>query len=81
MGWGTTAGGGPAPPAGSTGGAHVGDIFMSLIHTCGFCQANPLDYLTEIDRHADQVASNPGDWMPWNYRQTLTAAVVSPAAP
>jgi transposase len=62
-------------------GAHVGDIFMSLIHTCGFCRANPLEYLTEIDRHADEVASNPGDWMPWNYRQTLTATAVSPAAP
>ncbi len=62
-------------------GAQVGDIFMSLIHTCGFCKANPLDYLTEIERHADQVAANPGKWMPWNYRQTLAAADISPPAP
>ena len=61
-------------------GAHVGDIFMSLIHTCGFCGTNPHDYLTEIDRHADQVASNPGDWMPWNYQQTLAGTATSPAA-
>ena len=60
-------------------GAHVGDIFMSLIHTCGFCRANPLDYLTEIDRHANQVASHPSDWMPWNYQQTLAGAAASPA--
>ena len=33
-------------------GAHVGDMFMSLIHTCELCGANPFDYLTELDRHA-----------------------------
>jgi len=32
-------------------GAHVGDIFMSLIHTCQFCGADPFDYLTELQRH------------------------------
>ena len=30
-------------------GAHVGDLFMSLIHTCELCGANPFDYLTELD--------------------------------
>jgi hypothetical protein len=55
-------------------GAHVGDVFMSLIHTCEFCGGNPFDYLTELDCHADQAASNPQDWMPWNYCQTLAAA-------
>jgi len=52
-------------------GAHVGDMFMSLIATCELCGANPFDYLTELDRHADRAASNPGEWMPWNYRETL----------
>ena len=52
-------------------GAHVGDVFMSLIHTCELCGANPFDYLTELDRHADEAAANPQNWMPWNYRQTL----------
>jgi hypothetical protein len=52
-------------------GAHVGDIFMSLIYTCELCEANPFDYLTELERHADRAASNPRDWMPWNYRETL----------
>ncbi len=28
-------------------GARMGDLFMSLIHTCGLCGANPFDYLTE----------------------------------
>jgi len=52
-------------------GAHVGDVFMSLIHTCELCGANPFDYLTELDRHACHAASHPADWMPWNYRETL----------
>ena len=49
-------------------GAHVGDVFMSLIHTCQLCQVNPFDYLTEIQRHRGAVASAPEAWMPWNYR-------------
>ena len=61
-------------------GAEVGDLFMSLIYTCALCDANPFDYLTELDRHADQLASHPADWMPWNYRQTLAAREPMPAA-
>jgi hypothetical protein len=51
-------------------GAHVGDMFMSLIATCELCGANPFDYLTELDRHADRATADPADWMPWNYRAT-----------
>ncbi len=47
-------------------GARVGDLFMSLIHTCESCGGNPFDYLTQLQRHADEVARNPGRWMPWN---------------
>ena len=61
-------------------GAHVGDVFMSLIHTCELCGANPFDYLTELERHADEAASNPRDWMPWNYRQALDGDVTAVAA-
>jgi len=28
--------------------------------------ANPFDYLTELERHVDQAALNPANWMPWN---------------
>ncbi len=52
-------------------GAHVGDLFMSLIHTCELSGANPFAYLTALQRHADALASHPASWMPWNYRQTL----------
>jgi transposase len=52
-------------------GAQVGDLFMSLIHTCQLCGANSFDYLTELQRHAQKLATNPAEWMPWNYRETL----------
>jgi len=56
-------------------GAEVGDLFMSLIHTCQLCGANSFDYLTELQRHAQKLATNPAEWMPWNYRETLERIV------
>jgi hypothetical protein len=53
-------------------GARVGDLFMSLIYTCQLNEVNPFDYLTQLQRHADQVAASPEVWMPWNYRAALT---------
>jgi transposase len=53
-------------------GARVGDLFMSLIYTCQLNEANPFDYLTQLQRHADQVGASPEVWMPWNYREALT---------
>jgi len=49
-------------------GAHVGDLFMSLIHTCQLNDVNPFEYLTELQRHAEELADQPENWMPWNYR-------------
>ncbi len=57
-------------------GAQVGDLFMSLIHTCELCGANSFDYLTELRRHAQELAANPAAWMPWNYHETLGCAGV-----
>jgi transposase len=54
-------------------GARVGDLFMSLIYTCELNGVNPFDYLTELERNADKLASKPSDWMPWNYHATLAA--------
>ena len=53
-------------------GALVGDCLMSLIYTAQQNGVNPFDYLNELQRHADQVATNPARWLPWNYRQNLT---------
>ncbi len=55
-------------------GARVGDLYMSLIHTCELSGANPFDYLVALQTSAEQLAAQPGDWMPWNYRQTLDVA-------
>ena len=60
-------------------GAHVGDIFMSLIHTAELCQANPFDYLVALQKHADAVETDPPAWMPWNYTDAL--ARLDPNAP
>ena len=56
-------------------GARVGDLFMSLIHTCELNDVNPFDYLTQVQKHAEAVASSPADWMPWTYRQTLALSL------
>jgi transposase len=48
-------------------GSEVGDLFMSLIHTCELAGANAFDYLAELQRHARELADNPSAWMPWNY--------------
>lgn len=52
-------------------GAQVGDLYMSLIHTCELNGVPPFDYLTELQRHAEEVRVNPASWMPWNYHQAL----------
>jgi transposase len=57
-------------------GAQVGDLFMTLIHTCQLAGVNSFDYLIELQRHAKELAANPAEWMPWNYRQILERAGV-----
>jgi transposase len=52
-------------------GAHVGDVFMTLIHTAELHHQNPFEYLTALQRNYKAVAEKPADWMPWNYRRTL----------
>lgn len=52
-------------------GARVGDLFMSLIYTCELNGVNPFHYLNELQRHAEDVAEQPEQWLPWNYGQTL----------
>lgn len=61
-------------------GAEVGDLFMSLIQTCRLSDANPFDYLTELQRHRRELFRSPAEWMPWNYRNTLERGVASRAA-
>ena len=60
-------------------GADVADLYTSLIYTCELNGVNPLDYLNELERHADELASHPEQWMPWNYRTTLAELVSIPS--
>jgi len=59
-------------------GAEVGDLYMSLIHTCELNDVNPLDYLTQLQRHAEELAAKPAGWMPWNYRVALERSLSNP---
>ena len=61
----------------TTNGAEVGDLFMSLIHTCELNEVNPFEYLIELQKHAEELTQHPADWMPWNYRQALPQAGTS----
>ena len=52
-------------------GAHVGDVFMSLIHSAELNGVQPFDYLTALLRHHREVEDAPAAWMPWNHAATL----------
>ena len=52
-------------------GAYVGDMFMSIIHTCNLAGVNPFDYITDLQKHSSEVFKNPRNWMPWNYKAML----------
>ena len=65
----------------SLAGARVGDVFMSLIHTAELNGIAPFAYLVALQRHQQDVALDPSEWLPWNYEATLTElrARASPA--
>jgi len=52
-------------------GALVGDVYMSIIHTCELCHINPFVYLQALQIHSKDVMEHPALWLPWNYRQQL----------
>ena len=52
-------------------GAFIGDMFMSLIHTCALNGVNAFDYLTELQKNSSKVFKNPSEWLPWNYKESL----------
>jgi transposase len=55
-------------------GARVGDVFMSLIHTCQLHRVNPFEYLRALQEHGQEVAKDVGRWLPWNYTEALPSA-------
>jgi len=62
-------------------GAHVGDVFMSLIHTAELGDVDPFDYLVAVQRHHEEGADRPGDWLPWTYKETLARLAKGPDPP
>src|SRR5712691_6334824 len=60
-------------------GAQMGDLFMSLIHTCELNGVNPFDYLNELQRHSEDLKRHPSECMPCNYDEAL-ARPATPAA-
>jgi transposase len=56
-------------------GAYIGDLFMSLIHTCTLNHVNPFHYLTTLQKNSSELFKNPKRWLPWNYQ----GALVNPA--
>jgi hypothetical protein len=61
----------------SVNGARVGDLFMSLIHTCELNSVNPFDYMTELQKHANELSSHPEGRVPWKYLDKLQTAEAS----
>jgi transposase len=54
-------------------GAHIGDIFISIIQTCIQAKVNLFEYLTLLQKNTKRVFQEPKDWLPWNYKETLAA--------
>lgn len=53
-------------------GARVGDMFMSLIHSCELNGVRPYEYIVALLRHHGKAAEAPAEWMPWNYHEALS---------
>ncbi len=49
-------------------------------HHCELNKANPFDYLTELQKHSEELKQKPSEWMPWNYRETLVRLATPTAA-
>lgn len=52
-------------------GAYIGDLFMSLIHTCRLNGINPFHYLIALQKHKSRLFKKPQNYMPWNYHLAI----------
>ena len=55
-------------------GARIGDMFMSLIHTCRLKRVNPFADLLALANHPEEVKARPSAWRPWNYPKPETTS-------
>ena len=56
-------------------GAYIGDLFMSLIHTCNLMKINPFKYLVALQKYSASIFKNPSRWMSWNYKNALALEI------
>jgi hypothetical protein len=56
-------------------GAYIGDLFMSIIHTCRLSMVNPFDYLVALQKKSSEVFRNPQKWLPWNYKNEASSSL------
>jgi hypothetical protein len=52
------------------------DMFASRNARDSVMVTNSFDYLTELQRYAQELTANLGAWMPWNYRGAIERAGV-----
>lgn len=67
-------------------GAEVGDVLLSMVRTSVKNGIDPVEYLSAVATHADNVRLSPESWLPWTYQKTLgtlnsLAATAQPSAP
>jgi len=62
-------------------GAHIADLFMTLIYTCELNRINPFRYLTDLQRHAAEAQADPSQWLPWNFQTQLQPSPTEPGDP
>jgi hypothetical protein len=48
---------------------------MELDSRLSAVRANSFDYLTELQRHAQDVETKQAEWLPWNQRETLERTI------
>ena len=48
-------------------GALVGDVITSTIKTCDANNKNSFDYLVWVQKNAEDVRKNPGNYLPWHF--------------
>ncbi len=55
-------------------GAQIGDLFMSLIHTCELNGVNPFGNLNHLQSlPTEELQNNAGNLLPWNYQLQAAA--------
>lgn len=62
-------------------GAQVGDLYMSIVHTCELNGVSPFEYLNALqEQEHEELKDHAAEWMPWNYKMRLEAlGKVTPA--